>query len=65
MSAVFLILGFVAMAGVVVSLFAGLLSMSHGGPFNQRHGNRLMQARVMLQGLAIVLLALAAMTAGG
>ena len=65
MSVVFLILGLVAMVGVVVSLFAGLLSMTHGGAFNQRHGNRLMQARVMLQGMAIVFLALAAMTAGG
>ena len=65
MSATFLILGFIAMAGVVVSLFAGLISMTHGGSFNHRHGNRLMQARVMLQGLAIALLALAALTAGG
>lgn len=53
------------MVGVVVSLFAGLISMTHGGTFNQRHGNRLMQARVMLQGLAIALLALAAITASG
>ena len=65
MSGTFLILGFVAMAGVVVSLFVGLISMTHGGPFNQRHGNRFMQARVMLQGLAIAFLALAAITAGG
>ena len=65
MSVTFLILGIIAMVGVVVSLFAGLISMTHSGSFNQRHGNRLMQARVMLQGLAIGFLALAAMTAGG
>ncbi len=65
MSVTFLILGVVAMIGVVISLFAGLVAMSHGGTFNQRYGNRFMQARVMLQGLAVAMLVLAALTAGG
>lgn len=51
---------------IVISLVAllavmglGLFSMLKGGEFNEKYGNKLMQARVLLQGLAIALLALA------
>ena len=36
--------------------------MVKGGAFNKKHGNRLMQARVTLQGLALALFALAYLT---
>lgn len=40
-------------------LILGLLSMVKGGEFNQKYGNRLMLARVVLQGLTLLMLALA------
>ncbi len=40
-------------------LVTGILSFAAGGDFNKKHGNKLMQARVVLQGLALALLALA------
>lgn len=40
---------------VVLTLFSGLASMSKGGTFNLRHGNRLMRLRVALQALAVIL----------
>jgi hypothetical protein len=38
---------------VVLTLFSGLATMSKGGDFNRRHGNRLMRWRVGLQALAV------------
>ncbi len=49
----------VAMAAVVAVLFAGLFAMARGGEFNRKYGNKLMRWRVVLQGSAIVLFALA------
>lgn len=43
---------------VVGVLFTGLFSMIKGGEFNQKYGNKLMVARVSLQGAAILLLGL-------
>ncbi len=40
-------------------LVIGLFSMVKGGEFNEKYGNRLMQARVTLQGVALAMLALA------
>jgi hypothetical protein len=39
-------------------LFTGIVSMFRGGEFNRRYGNKLMRARVILQGITLVLLAL-------
>ena len=39
-------------------LFTGIISMFRGGEFNRRYGNKLMRARVILQGITLVLLAL-------
>ena len=50
----------VAMLATLGALGAGLYAMSRGGEFNEKYGNRLMQARVGLQGTAIVLFVLAA-----
>ena len=41
------------------SLLVGVVSMAKGGEFNRKYGNKLMKARVMLQGLAVLLLAIA------
>ncbi len=39
-------------------LAAGIVAMTRGGEFNRKYGNKLMQARVAMQGLAIALLLL-------
>ena len=39
-------------------LLTGITSMLRGGDFNRRYGNKLMRARVILQGITLVLLAL-------
>lgn len=57
MSTAFKILAIVVMAGVVIVLVRGLLNMSRGGPPSR--SNQLMQARVLLQFIAIVLVLLA------
>lgn len=59
MSTFFIILAFIAMAALVVVLVIGMVAMSKGGEFNEKYGNKLMQARVYLQGAALLLLALA------
>lgn len=56
MDTVFVILVGLAMAATLVALFAGILTMAKGG--NPRASNRLMQSRVLLQGLAIALFAI-------
>ncbi|HXC92094.1 MAG TPA: twin transmembrane helix small protein [Stellaceae bacterium] len=45
-----------ALAGVLIVLAAGMIQMFRGG--NPRRSNRLMQARVIMQGLALLLLAI-------
>lgn len=57
-STVLFVLLLVAVVGV---LFAGLGSMLVGGEFNRKYGNKLMAARVALQGAAIALLLLLVM----
>ena len=51
-----------AMAAVLGVLIVGIVSMIKGGEFNKKHGNRLMQLRVTLQGLALLFFALAFLT---
>lgn len=51
--AICLILTCLSLAAVLV---IGIFSMTKGGEFNKKYGNRLMRARVVLQGAAIVLL---------
>jgi len=53
----------VTLLGTLAVLVAGGISMSRGGDFNARHGNRLMRLRVMLQGAAVALLAALIFTA--
>jgi len=55
------ILMVIAMGAVLVSLGTGLVLMAKGGELNKKYGNKIMQARVLLQGIAIVLLVVAAL----
>lgn len=50
---------------IVAVMGLGIFSMAKGGEFNKKYGNKIMQARVMLQGLAIAMLALAYFTSQG
>jgi len=45
-------------------LITGVFSMMRGGEFNRRNANRLMRARVILQGITLVLLALLFVVSG-
>lgn len=44
---------------VLASLVVGMVGMIKGGEFNKKYGNKLMRARVGLQGLALAFLILA------
>ena len=46
------------MLAVVLVLLAGLAVMLRGGELNKRYGNKLMIARVSLQGLTLALVGL-------
>ncbi|MCB1652019.1 MAG: twin transmembrane helix small protein [Alphaproteobacteria bacterium] len=59
MNTALIILLLAAMFSVLLVLALGIYSMLKGGEFNEKYGNRLMQARVALQGVALALLALA------
>ncbi len=49
----------IAMALVLASLAVGMIAMIKGGEFNKKYGNKLMRARVTMQGIAIGLFVLA------
>ena len=49
----------IAMVLVLASLVVGLIAMVKGGEFNKKYGNKLMRARVTMQGLALGLFVLA------
>lgn len=59
MSVLFVLL-IILMLSVVGVLVLGLVSMIKGGEFNDKYGNKLMMARVTLQGLALLVLLLMA-----
>ena len=56
------ILVVIAMFGALGALAFGVISMAKGG--NPRRSNKLMQSRVLLQGLALLLFALFMMLSG-
>ena len=56
MSLIVTILLILAMAGVLIVLLFGVATMLRGG--NPRRSNKLMQMRVIMQGLALLLLAI-------
>ena len=55
MEALFPVVIVAAMIAAVGALLLGVFSMAKGGEFNRKYGNKLMRARVALQGLAILL----------
>lgn len=62
MNTLSLIILALAMLAVLGVLIVGIVSMLKGGEFNKKYGNKLMQARVILQGVALAMLALAFLT---
>jgi len=48
----------IALGAVLLVLAVGVVSMLRGGEFNRKYGNKLMRLRVILQGVALALLAL-------
>jgi hypothetical protein len=46
----------IAMLATLGALAVGLAGFFHGGEFNRKYGNKLMQARVALQAVAVLLL---------
>jgi hypothetical protein len=64
MSGVFFVLTLAAMAAVLGALGIGLYFMTREGQEARKQSNKWMRIRVMLQGLALILFALAAMTSG-
>ncbi|MCA8929476.1 MAG: twin transmembrane helix small protein [Alphaproteobacteria bacterium] len=53
-----------AVLAVVVVLVTGVVGFARGGKFNRQYGNKLMQARVILQFIAVMLLLLLAVVGG-
>ncbi len=51
---------YIVLFTVLVVLIIGIIAMLKGGDFNKRWGNKLMRARVVLQGLAVILILLTA-----
>lgn len=64
MSTFFIFAALFCMLGVVVVIVTGIVSMARGGAFNEKYGNKLMQARVALQGLAVLFFVLAFASSG-
>lgn len=56
MAKILFIAALVAMIGAVASFIFGTYVMTKGGDINKKYSNKMMQARVFLQGLAIGLL---------
>jgi Hypoxia induced protein conserved region len=53
------VLVIVALLATVAALVSGIVSMAHGGGFDQRHSHQIMFARVGLQGITLVALLIA------
>ncbi len=62
MSAVFPVLLIIALALTLGVLFAGLITMARGGEVSRKYGNKLMRWRVIMQGIALLILVLAFLT---
>jgi hypothetical protein len=56
MHAILPIVIFIMLLAVVAVLLVGVVGMAIGGEFNRKYGNKLMQARVALQAIAVGLL---------
>jgi hypothetical protein len=60
--AVLIVLALVMTLGV---LFSGLIVMARGGEVSRKYGNTLMRWRIVCQGIALGLLAIAFLLGGG
>lgn len=61
MKALFFTLVIVAATITLAVLVTGIFAMARGGEFNRKHSNRLMRLRVVAQGIALALFAIAMM----
>ena len=59
METFFFVLVLIAMFITLGVLATGIIGMARGGEFNAKYGNKLMRARVIAQGVALALFALA------
>lgn len=55
----------IALVAAVGVLFTGVGSMGLGGAFDRKHSLQLMESRVVLQGLALLLIVVALLAASG
>jgi hypothetical protein len=55
----------ITMFATLGALVVGLAGFFHGGEFNRKYGNKLMQARVALQAIAVFLLLVILLTNAG
>ena len=53
-----------AMLATLGVLFFGIFTMARGGDLIRKHSNRIMRARIVLQGLALLLFAVIMVIAG-
>jgi len=44
--------------GILMNLVVGVVGMLRGGEFNRKYGNKLMRLRVLLQGVALLMIVL-------
>lgn len=61
MKVMFFTLVIVAAMITLAVLVTGIFAMARGGEFNRKHSNRLMRLRVVAQGIALALFAIAMM----
>jgi len=54
-----------AIVATAIVLIIGIGGFARGGEFNKKYGNKLMQLRVALQGLAILLICAMVLLSGG
>lgn len=59
MKTFFFVLVLIAMFITLGVLATGIIGMARGGEFNAKYGNKLMRARVIAQGVALALFAIA------
>src|SRR3546814_5155530 len=59
METFFFVLVLIAMFVTLGVLATGIIGMARGGEFNAKYGNKLMRARVIAQGIALALFAIA------
>tara|TARA_R110000772_G_scaffold49123_11_gene113131 strand:+ start:15886 stop:16083 length:198 start_codon:yes stop_codon:yes gene_type:complete len=64
MEGFFTILIVIALALTLLVLFVGIGAFAVGGKFNAKYANKLMRARVLMQGIAIILFAVLMLLSG-